>query len=63
MIKVTNEVNTYDESEAPSIKVHNHWSRSNMVELEIEGKRYKVVVRELKAAIDNATNTCPNGIK
>ena len=40
----------------PQIKVHNHWCDSNMVELEVDGERYVVSGRELKAAIDNALN-------
>jgi len=57
MIKVTNEVETSGDKATPSIKVHNHWNSTNLVELEVDGKRYVVVAKELKAAIDNACNT------
>ena len=53
-IKVTCQINDYSEPEQPSIKVHAHWNDSNMVVLEIDGKKYTVSGKELKTAIDNA---------
>lgn len=57
MIKVTCEVQTYNEPAKPSIKVHNHWNRSELIELEVNGERIIIVARDLKSAIDNCTNT------
>ncbi len=57
MIKVTSQVESYDEPRKPSIKVHSHWVDSDRVVLEIEGITVTVIARDLKAAIDNATNT------
>lgn len=57
MVKVTCEVPTYNEPAKPSIRVHNHWNRQEFVELEISGERHVVTARDLKAAIDNCTNT------
>ena len=61
MIKVINEVQVYDDvkfaTEKVVIKVHSHWNENRAVELEIDGKRYKVYADDLIAAIKNATNT------
>lgn len=56
MIKVTCEVKTYNEPAKESIRVHNHWNRNEMIELEINNQRYVILAKELKAAIDNCTN-------
>ena len=53
---VTCQIRDYSNPSQPRIKVHNHWCDHNMVELEIDGKRYVVCGRELKKAIDNAMN-------
>ena len=51
-MKVTCETNDYSNPPRPNIKVHNAWWRSNeMVELEVEGKRYTVNGIELLRAI------------
>lgn len=55
-VKVTCEINTYNETARPSIRVHNHWNRSDYVELEVDGKRYEVSGKELKIAVDNCMN-------
>ena len=65
MIKVYNEIKIYevDEVELKSITdvqpliVKSHWNNSAVVVLEINGTKYTVVAKDLKAAIDNATNT------
>jgi hypothetical protein len=57
MIKVTSEVPTYDDPAKPSIKVHSHWNRNENVVLDFGDERRTVDASELKAAIDNATNT------
>lgn len=56
-MKVTCEIKEYSEMERPNIRVHSHWSYDNLVEIEIDGKRYVVDGRELKTAIDNCMNT------
>jgi hypothetical protein len=38
MIKVTCQVDSYDDPVKPSIRVHNHWNRNEMVILEVEDK-------------------------
>ena len=57
MIQVTCRLKDYSEPAKPSILVENDWCNSNMVVLNIKGERYTVSARELKSAIENATNT------
>lgn len=61
MIKVTNEISTYDEPATQSVRVHSHWNDSDRVVLELGGQKVTVLARELKAATDNATNTKRHG--
>ena len=57
MIKVTCQVEVYNESKAePSIKIHNHWCFNNRVEIEIDGKRYCVIAEDIITAIKNCIN-------
>lgn len=52
---VTCEINDYSNPSQPKIKVHNAWCYSDeMVELEVDGKRYTVKGSELIGA----TNKC-----
>ena len=55
-IKNTAQINTYNEPAKPSLKIHSHWNRRELVELEIEGERLVVSGLELKQAIDNCMN-------
>lgn len=55
-IKVTCEVPTCSDTAKPSIRVHNHWNRNDLVEIEIDGKRYTVEGSGLKNAVDNCMN-------
>lgn len=57
MIKVTNELPTYDDPAKPNLRVHSHWNDPNLVVIEIDGKNVTVVAHEATAAIENATNT------
>lgn len=57
MIKVTCEVETKDDGATPAIKVHSHWNWTNLIEIEIDDKRYVIDGDELKTAIDNCRNT------
>lgn len=59
-IKVTCEVQSYDDPTKQSMRVISHWNREEMVVLEFEGKEITVLARHLKAAIDNCTNTGKN---
>ncbi|KXB08463.1 hypothetical protein AKJ59_00850 [candidate division MSBL1 archaeon SCGC-AAA385M02] len=51
-------IDTYgDNSEdRKELIVKNHWHRNDIVVLELEGKEIEVFARELKRAIENATN-------
>jgi hypothetical protein len=51
------QVESHDEPRKPEIKVYSHWVDSNMVVLEFEDITATVVAKDIKAAIDNATNT------
>jgi hypothetical protein len=55
-IKNTSEVSTYNEPAKPNIRIHSHWNRREMVEIEINGERVTVVGSDLKMAIDNCMN-------
>ena len=55
-MKVTTELRDYSNPTMPVIKIHDHWNNRNMVEIEVEGKRYTVLADEVKRAVDNATN-------
>lgn len=55
-IKVTCEVPECSDTEKASIRVHNHWNRKDLVEIEIDGKRYTVEGNSLKTAVDNCMN-------
>ena len=64
MIKVTNEVKIYevDGGDVPailgkSLVVESHWNNNERVNLCINAKVYTVIASDLKAAIENATNT------
>jgi hypothetical protein len=53
-IKVTCEVQTYDNPAKPSIRVHSSWYDDRQVEIEVEGKRYTVMGKDLITAIEDA---------
>ena len=55
-IKNTAEVTTYNEPGKPSIRIHSHWNRSEMVEIQVGEERFIVVGDDLKKAIDNCMN-------
>lgn len=54
-MKVTCEIEDYSNPKQPNIKVHNAWCDGDKVEIEIEGKRYTVIAKELISAIEKAT--------
>lgn len=51
-MKITAEINDYSNPSKTSIRVHNHWSNGDMVELEVNGERYTVKGSELISAIN-----------
>ena len=53
-MKVTVEVEDYSQPRQQNIRVHNSWCNSDMVEIEIEGKRYTVFAKEMISAIEKA---------
>lgn len=55
-IKVTCEVPECSDTAKESIRVHNNWNRKDLVEIEINGKRYTVDGESMKTAIDNCMN-------
>lgn len=59
MIKVSNEIKTYEggQLDKPVIQLNSHWNDNKMVVIVIDGKQYTVCAADLKAAVDNATNT------
>lgn len=57
-MKVTCEINDYSEPAQAPIRVHNAWSRPDMVELEVDGKRHTVDAGELISAVKRATLDC-----
>ena len=67
MIEVVNTVEVYElnggelrdiKSKKPKLVVKNHWNRNEFVVLQIdEGKIITVLAKDLRAAIDNATNS------
>jgi hypothetical protein len=64
MIKVTNEVNIYEADDrevstpAPRMLVKSHWNYDKFVVLITPGgERLTVAANDLRAAIENATNT------
>lgn len=57
MINVTCIVKNYDNPAKQDIKVHAHWNESHMVVIEAGGEKYTVNASDLKAAIENCTNT------
>ena len=53
-MKVTVEVDDYSNPAQKNIRVHNAWADGEKVELEVDGKRYKVDAEELISAIRRA---------
>ena len=56
MIKVSCEVQNYDNPSKQDLFVHNHWNDDRMVVLEINGERFTVSAEDLQKAIANCTN-------
>lgn len=54
-MKITCEIKDYSNPAKPNIRIHNSWSDSEKIELEINNERYTVVSAELISAIKRAT--------
>lgn len=57
-MKVTCEIKDCSNPAQQNIRIHNAWNDSGKVELEVDGKRYKVVADELISAAKRATLDC-----
>lgn len=63
MIKVMSEVTIYQQNgkdtivERPVVQVKSHWNKPDFVDIKINDVEVTVLARDLKSAIDNATNT------
>lgn len=55
-IKVTCEVPECSNTGKENIRVHNHWNRKDLVEIEVGGKSYAVNGNNIKTAVDNCMN-------
>lgn len=55
-IKNTAQVEAYDEPAKPSIKVHSHWNRREMVVIEVGDEKITVLGEDLIKAINNCMN-------
>lgn len=53
-MKVTIEIRDYSSPAQPCIKVHSAWNSGDLVELDVEGKRYVVDAEELISAVKRA---------
>ena len=54
MIRVTCDVQTYDDPAKPHIRVHSHWYDDKRVVVEVNGERYTVIGKDLITAIEDA---------
>lgn len=52
---VTCEIEDYSKPSQPRIRIHNAWSDSKKVEVEVKGERYTVDAEELISAVKRAT--------
>jgi len=57
MIKITCQVDTYNEPAKPSIKIHAHWNEPEKVVIEYDDIKLTVVAKDIITAIYNCTNT------
>lgn len=59
MIEIVNKIKDYNEANGREscVEVRNDWSDSDFIHLKVEEKSYKLLAKDLRAAITNATNT------
>lgn len=57
-MKVTSEINNYDDPQNTLVRIHSHWSDKKKVVIEfVGGEKRTVLAKELIAAVENAQNT------
>ena len=56
-VKVTCEIDTYDEPRKPAVRIDAHWNDDSMVVIKFDGKSFTVVGRDLITAIENCQRT------
>ena len=56
-VKVTCELQTYDDPAKPNVRVHSHWNVNDRVVIEVNGEKVTVIAKDIIAAIQNCTNT------
>lgn len=68
MIKVSNEITIYEINgekttivPMPMMSVLSHWNQDSLVVLDVADRKVTVSARDLRAAIDNATNVARHG--
>ncbi len=54
-IKITCQLTDYSDPSKPTMKVHNHWSNPDLVELQVDDERFVVSASEIIAAVRNCT--------
>jgi hypothetical protein len=57
MVRVTCELQTYDEPAKHSIRVHSHWNMNDRVVIEVNGEKVTIIAKDMIAAVQNCTNT------
>lgn len=62
MVRITCQITDYSEPAKTEIKVHNHWSISGLVEIEVDGERHTVLGTDMIEAVRNAMNTNDIGV-
>ena len=56
-VKVTCELQTYDDPAKPSIRINSHWNLRDRVEIVVKDEKITVLVKDIIAAVENCTNT------
>lgn len=59
MIKVTCQIDNYDEPRKLDVRVHSHWCDKSKVVIEYDDKRFTVMADDMIRAIENCKNTKP----
>lgn len=56
MIKVSNVIEVYDSESPSAIEIKSHAYDKDKIVLVVDGKRYIILAKDLRLAIENATN-------
>ena len=54
-VKITVEVDTYDDPATPSVRVDSHWCYGDRVVLTVHGKKVTLISSDIVAAVNKAT--------